>query len=58
MVAALVIIMLIALVGMDIYFFGYFKEKKSGKPAGKKKAFGLVFMGVWLVSFSVLLAVI
>ncbi len=58
MVAALVIIMLIALIGMDIYLFGYFKEKKSGKPAGKKKAIGLVFMGVWLVSFSVLLAVI
>lgn len=50
--------MLIALIGMDIYLFGYFKEKKSGKPAGKKKALGLVFMGVWLVSFSVLLAVI
>ncbi len=58
MVAALVIIMLIALIGMDIYLFGYFKEKKSGKSARKKKALGLVFMGVWLVSFSVLLAVI
>ncbi|MBQ5376470.1 MAG: hypothetical protein IIU45_06335 [Lachnospiraceae bacterium] len=58
MVAALMVIMLIALIGMDIYLFGYFKEKKSGKPAGKKKALGLVFMGVWLVSFSLLLAVI
>ncbi len=58
MVAALVIIMLIALVGMDIYLFGYFKEKKSGKPASKKKALGLVFLGVWLVSFSLLLVVI
>lgn len=58
MVVALIIIMLIALIGMDSYLFGYFKEKKSGKPAGKKKTLGLVFLGVWLVSFSVLLMVI